>query len=398
MAEQTMGLLDDEAVVERVLGHVDNATSDMGESVWREPVDNYHSQERFRSEVELLKHLPIPFCPSAAIPEAGSYVARVAAGTPLLVVRDENGDVRAFRNACRHRGMQVAEGTGCKKYFVCTYHGWAYRLDGSLRYIPHRHGFPDIDDASHGLVPVEAVERHGMVFVTQEEAVGLGALEGLDDIPQLITPDQHIFDSSEKTSDVHWKLNIEAMLEGLHIKFTHPESFYPYGYDNLNVVECFGNNNRVTFPFRRIEKLRDTPPAERDVAGKVTYVYHLFPNVTIVVLSNHTALSISEPISPTRTRFFNYRLTNSGEGSDADNVARAKRDAEFVLDTGGKEDAAAIQAIQAGLNSSANQLHLWPFREGDCALPPGVERQPAGIKGIRALLKRPAWQPCQIDL
>ena len=355
MAEAMTGLLDDAAVVDRILHHVDNKTSDLGDGIWREPVENYHSQKRFAAEVELLKHLPVPFCPSAALPDVGSYVARVAAGTPLVVVRGEDGTVRAFRNACRHRGMQVAQGSGCSKYFVCSYHGWAYRLDGRLRHVPHRQGFPDVDDESHGLVPVDAVERHGLVFVTQEEPIGRGALEGLDEIPDLFTPDQEIFASSEKTSDVNWKLNMEANLEGLHIKTTHPESFYPYGYDNLNVVECFGNNNRVTFPFRRIEKLRDVPPEERNVAGKLTYVYHLFPNVSIAVLSNHTGLTISEPISPTRTRFVNYRFTNSGEGASEDNVARAKRDAGFVADNGGKEDAAAVQAIQAGLTSGANQ-------------------------------------------
>jgi phenylpropionate dioxygenase-like ring-hydroxylating dioxygenase large terminal subunit len=355
MVESMNGLLSDAAVVQRVLDHVDNQTSDLGDTIWREPVENYHSAERFAAELALLKHLPVPFCPSVALPEAGSYVARVAAGTPLVVVRDENGKVRAFRNACRHRGMQVAQGTGCTKYFVCSYHGWAYRLDGSLQYIPHRQGFPDIDDENHGLVPVEAIERHGLVFVTQDQKIGAGALAGLDDIPELLTPDQRIFASSENISDVNWKLNMEATLEGLHIKTLHPESFYPYGYDNLNVVECFGNNNRVTFPFRRIEKLRDTPAESRKVAGKLTYVYHLFPNVTIAVLSNHTGITISEPISPTRTQFVHYRLTNPNEGTNDDNLARAKRDAGFVSDSGGKEDAAAVQAIQAGLSSGANQ-------------------------------------------
>lgn len=357
------GLLSDGAVIERIFDHIDNKTTDKGDRVWREPVHNYHSRERLAAEIRLLKHLPVPFCPSAAVPNPGDYVARVAAGTPLVIVRDNDGQVRGFRNACRHRGMQVAQGTGCAKYFVCTYHGWAYRLDGRLQHIPHRQGFPDIDDESHGLVPVKVVEKHGLVFVTQEEPIGMGALEGLDDVPDLLTPDQAIFASSENTSDVNWKLNMEAALEGLHIKTTHPESFYPYGYDNLTVLEDFGNNSRVTFPFRRIEKLRPMPPESRSVAGQLTYVYHLFPNVSIAVLSNHTTLTISEPISPTRTRFVSYRLTNSGEGANEHNMQRAKRDAGFVADSGGKEDAAAVRAIQAGLESGANEHFLFGHYE-----------------------------------
>ena len=58
-------------------------------------------------------------------------------------------------------------------------------------------------------------------------------------------------------------------MEGYHIKVGHPKTFYPYGFDNLNVVRPFGPNSRVTFPFRRIEKLRDVPREERKIDGQI---------------------------------------------------------------------------------------------------------------------------------
>jgi phenylpropionate dioxygenase-like ring-hydroxylating dioxygenase large terminal subunit len=352
------GLMSDAAVVERVFEHIDHDTTDVGEQLWREPVENYRSTERFLAEIELMKRLPVPFCPSAALAETGSYVARSAAGTPLVVVRGEDGAVRAFRNACRHRGMQVARGSGCVKAFVCGYHGWTYRLDGRLRHIPHDHGFPDLDRSEHSLVPVEVCERHGLVFVTQEQPVDEGALKGLGDLPDLIAPHQQIFASGDNVSEVNWKLSMEGNLEGYHIKPTHRETFYPYGFDNLNIVERFGNNSRVTFPFRRIEKLRGLPTAERNIAGMVTYVYHLFPNISIAVLSDHTTVTISEPLSPTQTRFINYRLTNKGARSEI-STERAQRDAGFVADTGGKEDASRVRAIQESLASGANEFFTY---------------------------------------
>ncbi|MEL0014233.1 MAG: Rieske 2Fe-2S domain-containing protein, partial [Rhodospirillales bacterium] len=100
-------------IYERVIRHVDNKTTDVGDGIWREPVENYQSIERFQAELKMMRRIPLPFCPSAALPEAGSYIARVAAGTPLLVVRGDDGVVRAFRNACRHRGMALKEGSGC---------------------------------------------------------------------------------------------------------------------------------------------------------------------------------------------------------------------------------------------------------------------------------------------
>ena len=68
--------------------------------------------------------------------------------------------------------MQLADGMGCKKALTCRYHAWTYGLDGRLRAIPDEHGFPGIDKEAHGLVPVTTVEKHGMVFVTQDEAGG----------------------------------------------------------------------------------------------------------------------------------------------------------------------------------------------------------------------------------
>ena len=156
-------LLDDQAVIERIFSHIDNSTTDLGDTVWTEPVDHYQSQERFDAEIALLKRLPVPYCPSAALPDKGSYIARKAAGTPLVVVRGLDGVVRAFINACRHRGMQVAKGSGCSRSFVCPYHAWTYNLEGNLKNIPGPEGFPGIDPEEHGLVQVSAVEKGGIV-------------------------------------------------------------------------------------------------------------------------------------------------------------------------------------------------------------------------------------------
>lgn len=347
-----MPLLSDQQVIQRVFQHIDEETTELADDCWREPVENYCSQTRFDQELELLKRLPVPFCPSAAIPETGSFLARSAAGTPLVVTRDENGEVQAYRNACRHRGMQVAQGSGQTRVFVCPYHAWAYGLDGKLQHIPHEHGFPELDKCEHSLVPVTAIERHGLVFVVQEETGNGGALNALEDIAQLIGDDQEIFVAEESVIPVNWKLNLEASLEGYHIKPTHKETFYPYGYDNLNVVETFGQNSRITYPFRRIEKLRDVPEQDRDISGMVTYVYQLFPNVTIAVLSNHTAVTISEPLSPTETRLHTFKLSNNSRGAELSE--KAKKDADFVTDTGGKEDAAVVVGIQASIESGAN--------------------------------------------
>ncbi len=125
----------------------------------------------------------------------------------------------------------------------------------ALRFVPHeKAGFPDLDKSAHGLKQVHAAEHAGMVFVTQEGEPGA---DYFTDIPAIIGADQLVYSSNMRETPANWKIMLEGFLEGYHIRTTHPESFLPYGFDNLNVVETFGRHARVVFPFKRIEKLRD---------------------------------------------------------------------------------------------------------------------------------------------
>ena len=347
-------LLDDAALAERIFQHIDDGTTDLGDSVWREPVSHYLSRERFEAECALIRRHPTPFCPSAALPENGSYLARLAAGNPIVVTRGDDGEVSAFINACRHRGMQVAAGSGCAKALSCPYHGWTYGLDGALKGVPGQSGFPDLDREQHGLKSVSVIEQGGIVYVQQE---------GNIDPTQLthalgyFASDQPMFDQQVLTDAANWKLLYETLMEGYHIKSLHRESFYPFGYDNLNVVETFGPHSRVVYPFQRIEQIRSSRAEDRKLNGLVTSVYMLFPNASISVLSKHSNLVILEPVSPTQSQWVIYSMVNKAPDGSPITLEEAKRDAAFVSDSGQEEDRAAATAIQEALPSGANS-HL----------------------------------------
>ena len=344
-------LLDDAALAERIFRHIDDGTTDLGDSVWREPVSHYLSHERFEAECALIRRHPTPFCPSAALPEKGSYLARLAAGNPIIVTRGDDGEVSAFINACRHRGMQVAAGSGCAKALSCPYHGWTYGLDGALKGVPGQSGFPDLDREQHALKSVSVMELGGIVYVQQE---------GNIDPTQLthalgyFASDQPMFDQQVLTDAANWKLLYETLMEGYHIKSLHRESFYPFGYDNLNVVETFGPHSRVVYPFQRIEQIRSSLAQDRKLNGLVTSVYMLFPNASISVLSKHSNLVILEPVSPTQSQWVIYSMVNKAPDGSPITLEEAKRDAAFVSDSGQEEDRAAATAIQEALPSGAN--------------------------------------------
>ena len=357
----SISLMEDPSVVRRVFEHIDRGTTDLAEETWREPVANYRSPERFAAELELVfRKRALAFCPSAALPEPGSFLARDAAGTPLVVVRDREGRVRAFRNACRHRGTKLADGVGCAKAFVCRYHGWTYGLDGSLLHVPHEHGFPGLDAETRGLVPVAAAERSGIVFVAQDPA---GLTDGsLDPLPPLFSSAHRVIETNERETPVNWKVVVEGFLEGYHIRTTHPQTFYPVQFDNLNVVEHFGRNSRVTFPYRAIDKLREREPAEWRIEGKLTYVYHFFPNAMVATFPSMMFLIVVEPIAVDRSRLVTWRITDrdtEAAGSSAD----VKRASEFA-NQGGAEDQAVAFSIQEGLASGANEFFEFGRFEG----------------------------------
>ena len=354
MDNNTVGLLEVADIFDRVFDHIDNGTTDLGTVQWHEPVEHYTSQSRYEQEIALLRQRPVVFCPSAAIPDAGSYISRTAAGTPLLVVRDNDLQVRAFINACRHRGMKVASGEGCTRTFSCPYHGWTYNLNGSLRGVPGEAAFPDLDKETSGLKEVFAVEKGGLIYVQQE---GEPRLETLDTALDFFEPSQSFFYKSDTLDEANWKLLTETLLEGYHIKSLHRESFYPFGLDNINVVESYGQNSRVIYPFKRIEKLRSVARDERKIEGSATLVYHLFPNVSVSVLSKHTSVTVIEPLSPTRTQMFSYAIKHADQNGVEISDEDAMRDVDFVNQSGQEEDRAAARDIQETVTTSANS-HL----------------------------------------
>lgn len=346
-------LLSDIEVVQRIFEHIDNNSTDMGSEVWKEPVAHYRSKARLNAEVTLLQNRSVVFCPSAAVAKPGDFVSRDAAGIPLIAIRGMDGKVRAFKNACRHRGVQLVNGLGCTRALVCPYHGWAYGLDGSLRHIPHEDGFPDVDKTSRGLISIACMESNGLVFINQNPQANIS--DDVSTLPTLVPERLRLLKSDSQIIEANWKLYLESSLEGYHIRETHKGTFFPVQYDNLTIVETFAENNRIAFPYQSIEGLRKKPKIEWTINGRLTYVYHLFPNVIISTFPGYMQVVILEPLELSKTQQHTYIVSNIAE-DDTQALGDFLESQEFAA-KGALEDQKIVLSAQQGLISGANQ-HL----------------------------------------
>jgi phenylpropionate dioxygenase-like ring-hydroxylating dioxygenase large terminal subunit len=355
-------LASDVEVVHRVFAHLDAHTTDEGEA-WREPVEHYVDPERFAEEFGLLRSSPSVFVPSATIPNHGDHVERVVFGVPLFAVRDRDGRARVFRNACRHRGVSLVEGSGCSRVLVCPYHGWTYRLDGSLAHVPHDDGFPDLDTSSRGLVEVASTEVDGLIVIDGVEpgadtpASAMAALTDGSPWRDKLVPATRLLDVRARVGAMNWKVLVEQFLEGYHIRSTHRETFYPVQYDNLNVIETFGPNSRITYPYRNIERLRDRPESTWTVDRRVTFVYQLFPNVMLATFPDRVLMIVVDPIDIDHSTLTTYSMADPAViGVDTTDQRAASTGGRSLVEQGALEDNAMSAAVQRGLHAGANSF------------------------------------------
>jgi phenylpropionate dioxygenase-like ring-hydroxylating dioxygenase large terminal subunit len=349
----------DVEVVRRILAHIDAGTTDEGDA-WREPVENYLDPGRFAAELETLRSFPSVYLPSAAIPSPGDHVERVSFGVPLFAVRDNEGRARVFRNACRHRGMALVEGPGCAHALVCRYHGWTYRLDGSLSHVPHADAFPDLDAATRGLVEVQSHEVDGLIVIgplqsaTPHSDEAMTALTDGSPWRDKLLPVERLVYVDVTARPMNWKVLVEQFLEGYHIRSTHKTTFYPIQYDDLNVIERFGPNTRITFPYQNIERLRDRPESSWNIGRRVTFVYHLFPNVMLATFPDQVLMLVIEPVDIGHSTVTMYALTTAAVADALAASPGVGTGPRSLLAAGGIEDNEMSEGVQRGLHAGAN--------------------------------------------
>ena len=160
------------------------------------------------------------------VAEPGSFLATDAGGIPILVVRDRDGELRAFLNVCRHRGAVLTEGCGTRETIQCHYHAWTYDLDGSLRAAPRSDREPGFDKADWSLLPA-SVDTWGPFLFVNPSPDAEPLTEFLGELPAIMARDIDlsglVFHSRVSFgADANWKIVVENFLECYHCPTAHP--------------------------------------------------------------------------------------------------------------------------------------------------------------------------------
>lgn len=194
------------------------------------PIDRtlYISPEVHRLEMTRVWQRVWQFaCREEEIAEAGDIHVYEIGDLSILVVRSADDEIKAFYNSCTHRGTKLCSTSTHLKQIRCPFHGFTWKLDGSLDQVPSRWDFPQLTEQSHHLQEVKVGRWGGFVFINPDpEAQPLE--DYLEDLPAHMDAcgfdNMYIAGYYRKILPSNWKASIEAFLEAFHVTETHPQT------------------------------------------------------------------------------------------------------------------------------------------------------------------------------
>ncbi|RMD88699.1 MAG: aromatic ring-hydroxylating dioxygenase subunit alpha [Alphaproteobacteria bacterium] len=284
------------------------------------------------------------------IPQPGDFITAQLLDEPLLAVRGEDGAIRVFANICRHRGMPLAEGRGRARRFVCSYHAWAFGLDGALLRAARMRN-ADFDPKSCRLHEFACKERFGFIYVSVADSPpSLDAqLAGL---PELLAPyeteDFRLVHVAEETWGANWKCLVENFMEGYHLSVVHPQTLH--GYTPTGLSRKLGAGPGWTAYAANYPQ--SAPPRGKGAPGLSPQERHrstLFAVFPTQVVSQAASLLVSLSIFPEAVDRMRVKWTMSVYGEDLDEETIAQRIA--LWNEVNREDREKLERLQLSLRS-----------------------------------------------
>lgn len=318
----------------------------------------YTDPARHEREVAAIGKHPVAAIASSEIAEPGDFITMHLAGVPVIITRDVDGSATAMHNACAHRGMTVEDRErGSARLFSCPFHGWSYRLDGSLRAVSDKQLFSN-EPCDRGLTVLPTEERHGVVWVTPAsngepttsvaDWLGTGMDQLLADLGmgRMV---HHVVE--ERELNCNWKLLTDGFMELYHLKYLHRSTIAPHFPANLTLSETHGPHVTTWIPKNRLlSHMNETDRDDWQILRRMTATAVLVPGTVIEWQAGHIELFSLRPhaTEPNRTT---ARLTMLVPADRAHERELWDRNWERVIDTVPGEDFAAAESVQANIDA-----------------------------------------------
>ena len=375
-----------------------------------DPLDNwslpgwlYFDPEFFEAEKRaFLRAAPQVVCHESEIAEPGEWRSLEYLGESVIVMRGDDGEVRAFSNVCRHRGSRLVDGTGgCAKVLSCPYHAWSYARDGRLVGVPHRSEYPGLQAEKFGLVPIAMEKWHGFLFVALEP--------GAPSVAEMMAPYaaevamyrfgelRAIGRVTSRPRKLNWKTIADNYSDHLHIPIGHPGLTRLFGrnyrieaQDHVDrmegdLVEKQSDNPSERAYQKYLPEAEHLPPSHR---RKWLY-YKLFPNVAFDIYPDQVDFMQFLPVSGAETvireisyalpderramkaaRYLNWRINRRVNAEDTELISRVREGMQSPTYAAGP-----LGTSEVCLRSFARKLRkLIPEARRDSPPPPGWSR------------------------
>jgi choline monooxygenase len=282
------------------------------------------------------------------VASSGSYFTAEVAGEPLLVVRGNDGRLRALSNVCRHRAGPVAKGEGSCGAFRCGYHGWTYAHDGRLTNTPEFEGVEAFERTSVRLPEFRVETWLELVFVNLDDGAA-SLIETLGDLPARLAGRDlsgiRLAARKDWSIDCNWKVYVDNYLEGYHIPIVHPGLMKEIDYSRYETEtsSCW-SLQRSPIRSRDGAKLRRDPArAESDAE-----YYWVYPNLMLNVYPDNFSTNLIVPLSPRRTlTVFEWFFREPEQPAVQETVRQTVEFSDEIQ----REDVAICEAVQKGLES-----------------------------------------------
>jgi phenylpropionate dioxygenase-like ring-hydroxylating dioxygenase large terminal subunit len=232
---------------------IERSEGDIGPT--RVPKEVFTSAKFHQLEMEKLwKRVWQAACRENDIPDVGDWLVYDIGDQSVIVVRVAPDKIRAFPNACLHRGNRLFDGAGSQcDQIRCSYHGWSWDLNGSIKEMTCRWDFGDVDSDLVRLVDLPCTTFAGWVFINLDlNADSLDCFLGPDIVAQVGHSPYHRSWKAAHIAKVipcNWKAMFHNVIEFYHLETVHRNSVLSYTGDLLTQYDFYGPHSRFIAPF-----------------------------------------------------------------------------------------------------------------------------------------------------